>query len=369
MKIKYGLIEDANRISAHYDGGVTAAIIGAGATLASGATQAALGGRMNKRALRYAKWQNQQNQEFAREQNQWNLDLWNKANEYNSPAAQKQRLIDAGYNPNLYDPNGNLAATQPNSADLANQVAPSNDAAALGMMQQGVSNMMQSPITYLQQLKAKNEIQNLASHNDEIKANTDLLKKNSHLSEVNAQKVATEIDELNSKIRNLDVSTRLLNQKIITEKSIQNLNAHQVRKIGNDIGISRRQMDLQEKLAEYQIRSILKGIEVSDVEIKKMAKETINLGFSALLTRRQIHATDLQNIYQGIINKYADSEKQSELDARLSQIYSNTSNILTKTIDYGQSILSGALLFKRKPDIQGALIDRVNNRYGVNNQW
>lgn len=49
--------------------------------------------------------QNKLNRQFALEQqrlqNQFNLNMWNRQNAYNSPAAQVQRLMQAGLNPNL----------------------------------------------------------------------------------------------------------------------------------------------------------------------------------------------------------------------------------------------------------------------------
>lgn len=37
----------------------------------------------------------------ATQSNQWQWDMWNAQNAYNTPAAQRQRLIEAGYNPAL----------------------------------------------------------------------------------------------------------------------------------------------------------------------------------------------------------------------------------------------------------------------------
>ena len=60
---------------------------------------------------------NQWNQAMAEQQNAWNLEQWNRENEYNTPAAQLQRLADAGVNPLLLDKFGGLtAANSPNAA-------------------------------------------------------------------------------------------------------------------------------------------------------------------------------------------------------------------------------------------------------------
>jgi len=53
---------------------------------------------------------------IANKQNQKNaMDMWNKTNAYNTPLAQKQRMIDAGFNPALMYGNGvqgNVASNQ-----------------------------------------------------------------------------------------------------------------------------------------------------------------------------------------------------------------------------------------------------------------
>lgn len=62
------------------------------------------------------------NNKLAKDQREWNekmsdlewertLDMWNRTNEYNTPAAQKQRLLDAGLNPLFYGLDGSSATT------------------------------------------------------------------------------------------------------------------------------------------------------------------------------------------------------------------------------------------------------------------
>lgn len=70
-------------------------LIAAGAAALAGAI---IKGVSNKRAQRR---QNAYNKQMAELENQKQLEYWNMQNEYNSPAAQMQRLKDAGLNPNL----------------------------------------------------------------------------------------------------------------------------------------------------------------------------------------------------------------------------------------------------------------------------
>ena len=52
-------------------------------------------------------------------QNQWTLEQWNRENEYNSPAAQRARLEEAGYNPYMNGLDGNTAGTGVTSAGVS----------------------------------------------------------------------------------------------------------------------------------------------------------------------------------------------------------------------------------------------------------
>lgn len=111
---------------------------GALITGASGLLGSGFNGSMTRRAARtynkgqkeIAQMNNQWNAEQAainREwqtserdaQNQWNLDQWNRENEYNSPAAQRARLEEAGYNPYMNGLDGNTAGTGVTSAGVS----------------------------------------------------------------------------------------------------------------------------------------------------------------------------------------------------------------------------------------------------------
>lgn len=52
-------------------------------------------------------------------QNQWTLEQWNRENEYNSPAAQRARLEEAGYNPYMNGLDGNTAGTGATSSGVS----------------------------------------------------------------------------------------------------------------------------------------------------------------------------------------------------------------------------------------------------------
>lgn len=57
------------------------------------------GNAANKTNLKINQMNNDFNREEAEKARQFQLDMWNKENEYNTPAAQRQRLQEGGYNP------------------------------------------------------------------------------------------------------------------------------------------------------------------------------------------------------------------------------------------------------------------------------
>lgn len=77
-------------------------LIGAGAGLLNGFLDRRF---ERKEAQRQRDW----NESMLEKENQWNLDLWNRTNEYNSPAAQVERMREAGLNPLYYGLDGSSA--------------------------------------------------------------------------------------------------------------------------------------------------------------------------------------------------------------------------------------------------------------------
>lgn len=98
-----------------------AAIIPAAASLVGSAINT-LTGKANRDLQRETNQQNFQNMVY---QNNWNREQWNLENKYNSPAAQSQRLREAGINPNMVFGNGSVSeAGSLQSAPVNAAVAP-----------------------------------------------------------------------------------------------------------------------------------------------------------------------------------------------------------------------------------------------------
>lgn len=80
---------------------VGAALISGGSSMLGGIFGAGSQASANKTNLQIARENNAANQQLQKNQNEWNLQQWDRENKYNSASSQKQRLLDAGYNPAL----------------------------------------------------------------------------------------------------------------------------------------------------------------------------------------------------------------------------------------------------------------------------
>lgn len=99
---------------------VGAALVSGGSNFVGGLFGASAQDKANKTNLQIARENNLANQQLQKNQNEWNLQQWERENKYNSASAQKQRLLDAGYNPALAT--GQVAAGSATSNQL--QSAP-----------------------------------------------------------------------------------------------------------------------------------------------------------------------------------------------------------------------------------------------------
>jgi hypothetical protein len=155
---------------------------------AAGITSAALTGAMGiassrlnyRESKKLARDQYYYNMDMANRQNAFNLEMWNMQNQYNSPAAQMQRLKDAGLNPNMIYNNG--SASTGNSSSPPEMVAAGRqvpDFKGFGFEKLAVLGSLWSNILDLEQKQAG--IDNSLQTNRNIQLQNDLLAKDAEL--------------------------------------------------------------------------------------------------------------------------------------------------------------------------------------------
>lgn len=123
--------------------------------------------RTNKANLAIARETNAYNYLLAAKQNDWNIEQWNRENAYNTPSAQRQRLLDAGLNPNLMLDGGDAGnARGLDSANYANAQPTTMQNPAqekLGLLQSIQGVLQSANDTAMTYAKQRSEIANLDS--------------------------------------------------------------------------------------------------------------------------------------------------------------------------------------------------------------
>lgn len=119
-----------------------------------------------KAQLQATRETNAQNYEIWHEQRQHAMNMWKMENEYNSPINQRQRLVDAGYNPYLaYGEVGNTAGSV-NIPSAPSMVAPDSSAFPntgelfAQHMNMGIANALQSLATISQVANTNQDTKN-----------------------------------------------------------------------------------------------------------------------------------------------------------------------------------------------------------------
>lgn len=176
---------------------------------------------------RIAQQANEYNWEMMQWQNQFNKDMWNEQNEYNSPAAQRQRLEDAGLNPLFYglDGTGNAgaltsAAAQPAATGYAQMPASFDN--PLGPL---ADTLTQTGLTLseikLKEAQAENALRT-ADYQSSLKETEDLLRNGKadlldgeyHLTLAQTDLTEEQKKQVTASIDNLKAQTDNLRQAI-----------------------------------------------------------------------------------------------------------------------------------------------------------
>lgn len=79
---------------------------------------------LNHKNRQLYRWSVEKQIEEAQKQRDWNLDVWNKANEYNTPAAQIERLREAGLSPLSYLGNNQMVSPADGGSQAQLPTAP-----------------------------------------------------------------------------------------------------------------------------------------------------------------------------------------------------------------------------------------------------
>lgn len=186
-------------------------------------------------------------------QNRYNYKMWTLQNEYNSPAAQVQRLKDAGLNPALVYGHGNATV-------------PSAQAPRVDLQPVKVENRLPEYISQSQNMQAqKLQMDNLKAQNEVILQEAAL--KAANLANLTARTARTQFD--------LGLSQELRNNSL----EMANMNLEKLK--------ANTSFTLDENLRKAAQSSA--GIAETYTRVAKMRKEMINLGLEGRLKQLDIN--------------------------------------------------------------------------------
>lgn len=164
------------------------------------------------------------NSHAAAKQYKYSMDSWNKTNEYNSPAAQMQRLTDAGLNPNLAAGNasagGNASPAPSMQAVTPNFSGTANDSIAMGQFfQNAVRNAQEVANLKKENEKKDAEISSINANtaNTELLTKYQLFKYNNMLP-IESKKLREELNNIVG--RNILLSLQQDNQRIQNQMAV-----------------------------------------------------------------------------------------------------------------------------------------------------
>lgn len=240
---------------------------------------------------REAQKQRDWNEAMMEKQNQWSLEQWNMTNEYNTPAAQRQRLLDAGLNPMYYglDGNGNAGAFE--------------SAQALGYDRASAKGLMNP----------------MAGMSDALMQSAQL-----DLIQANADKARSETD---SNYLDNEFKQKTLDARIEAQNLANSLSKEQIAKIEQE----RKQIaeNIKKTIAETK-NEVLKGalIQAQENLAKMQAKEIAEmLPYQKLLMQAQTDAQRAQAslayanaaIQKGLLDGGYVEKMLDDLDASIRQ--------------------------------------------------
>ena len=194
---------------------------------------------------------NKQNLKIANANRNFAYNMWKENNAYNTPEAQKQRLIDAGYNPNMFEASSNTSSAPAQTVDMPEIQAPQIDNTAGGRVFQ---NYMQSLMQKQQIAGMKADIQKSNAEADYYRSMTN---RNDMLLPLEAKKLSSDIEHTVAQkefvIKNRDWIDKLNNSKIdLNEASINEIKSH-IKLMASQAGLNAANTQYVTQQALYQL--------------------------------------------------------------------------------------------------------------------
>lgn len=215
---------------------------------------------------------NRSNERMNRENNEYNLRLWQMNNEYNTPANQRRRMEEAGFNPNLMygsmSPGNSSAPAQSESHyNEAPQLADFGSAIGNAYQIYKQSQLMDKQIEAQELINQGQDIQNKQEskklgwmdeiREEEKRAADDLSKQVSSIVSLNGQKVLESVAVVNR----LAAETRLTGEQVIearlNNKYLSETIDERIRAVALQNGVAEAQISYYQQMVRTMAKQAL----------------------------------------------------------------------------------------------------------------
>lgn len=269
-------------------------------------------GRDNIASARNATMTNQSNFALAQYQNLWNRQQLEDERAYNSPTAQRDRLLQAGYNPAFYDLEGNGNSAHLESADMANQqqanLTPPSQ--TWNNLTSGINQAAQSILAPLQlaveKKKADATIDNL---NSSSAVNREKVNEVRSIVGVNNEKAK----ELMSQQDYLQAQTKLAYQHV--KESIQNVGESKTRSY-----LYRIEAEFKKETLAPTVENLCSSTGLNRQNTELAIQKTINAVAEKTLIENNGQAIELKNFAQELENQFKAVNMSQEFDKNRAEI-------------------------------------------------
>lgn len=247
---------------------------------------------------------NKSNFALAQYQNLWNRQQLEDERAYNSPTAQRDRLLQAGYNPAFYDLEGNGNSSHLESADMANQQAPTLTplSQSWNNLTGGLMNSVQSALAPLQlaveKKKADATIENLNSSSAYNRENIKRIKTLMAVDEATAKNLSKQSDLA-------EANAKLAYERV--HEVTQNVSESKAREM-----LHKASSDRINKLTPAELKQMSASTKLTDAQTKEVTQNIVNKMAQKVLLEGQTEAVRWDNFRKEIESEYIRLGKEQE---------------------------------------------------------
>ena len=239
---------------------------------------------------------NQANIELQKQQNEFNERMWEKNNEYNSLAQQKQRALQAGFNPAILSGSNSVSATSVTQETLPRMLSKADIYMAQGQQALNVLDLMGN--TYIKKFQADNL--KADAEKKQVETDTELLEQK-YIPQLRAGQIATQ------------------NMQIKLGESQTNLTDQQIKESAQKVLQMQKDMELTDQKIAESVQTIanMKVDERIKLIIEKFQAQEMQARIAQFAAAANLSNTQAHDILATQVARIASLESSAELNNKL----------------------------------------------------